>query len=182
MLPPAAPRSPPRRTPPLQIQHKEPIMSATRNDLPDNTRKAMIALLNARLVDAIDLRLSLKQAHWNVKGPNFIALHELFDQIHGRVGTFVDDVAERAVALGGLATGTTQAVALGTQLRAYPGEISDERDHVAAVADRLASFGKLARAAIDAADEAGDKNTADLFTGVSRQIDKDLWLTEAHLH
>jgi starvation-inducible DNA-binding protein len=155
-------------------------MSATRNDLPDNTRKAMIALLNARLVDAIDLRLSLKQAHWNVKGPNFIALHELFDQIQTRVAVFVDDLAERAVALGGFANATTQAVALGTQLKAYPGEISAESEHVAAVADRLAAFGKLARAAIDAADEAGDKNTADLFTGVSRQIDKDLWLVEAH--
>jgi starvation-inducible DNA-binding protein len=157
-------------------------MSATRNDLPDNTRKAMIALLNARLVDAIDLRLSLKQAHWNVKGPNFIALHELFDQIQGRVAVVVDDLAERAVALGGLANGTTQAVGLGTQLKAYPGEITAEREHVVAVSDRLASFGKLARAAIDAADEAGDKDTADLFTGVSRQIDKDLWFVEAHLH
>ena len=157
-------------------------MSATRNDLPDNTRKAMIALLNARLVDAIDLRLSLKQAHWNVKGPNFIALHELFDQIQARVAVFVDDLAERAVALGGFANGTTQAVALGTQLKAYPGEISAEREHVIAVADRLASFGKLARAAIDASDETGDKDTADLFTEVSRQIDKDLWFVEAHLH
>lgn len=157
-------------------------MSATRNDLPDNTRKAMIALLNARLADAIDLRLSLKQAHWNIKGPSFIALHELFDQIETRVATFVDDLAERAVALGGVANATTQAVALGTQLKAYPGDISAERDHVVAIADRLAAFGKLARGAIDVAEETGDKGTADLFTGVSRQIDKDLWLTEAHLH
>jgi starvation-inducible DNA-binding protein len=157
-------------------------MLATRNDLPDNARKAMIALLNARLVDAIDLRLSLKQAHWNVKGPNFIALHELFDQVQVRVAGFVDDLAERAVALGGQALGTTQAVATGTQLKAYPEGISAEGEHVVAVADRLASFGKLARAAIDASDEAGDKDTADLFTGVSRQIDKDLWFVEAHLH
>lgn len=156
-------------------------MSATRNDLPDNTRKAMIALLNARLVDAIDLRLGLKQAHWNVKGPNFIALHELFDQIQGRVGVFVDDIAERAVALGGYAKGATQAVALGTQLKAYPTELLEIGEHAAAVADRLASFGKLARNAIGAADEAGDMGTADLFTGVSRQVDKDLWLVEAHL-
>lgn len=156
-------------------------MSATRNNLPDNTRKSMIALLNARLVDAIDLRLGLKQAHWNIKGPNFIALHELFDQIQARVAVFVDDLAERAVALGGYANGATQAVALGTQLKAYPTEILDSRDHAAAVADRLALFGKLARDAIDAADEAGDKGTADLFTGVSRQVDKDLWLVEAHL-
>lgn len=157
-------------------------MPATRNDLPDNTRKAMIALLNARLADAIDLRLALKQAHWNVKGPNFIGLHELFDAIQVRVAGFVDDIAERAVALGGIVNGTTQGVAKGSKLDPYPADITAEKDHVAAVSDRLAAFGKLARAGIDAADEAGDKDTADLFTGVSRQIDKDLWMVEAHLH
>jgi starvation-inducible DNA-binding protein len=156
-------------------------MHKTRNDLPDNARKAMIALLNARLVDTIDLRLALKQAHWNVKGENFIALHELFDQIQVRVGVFVDDVAERAVALGGAVAGTTQAVAKGSKLEPYPTEISAQADHLQAVADRLAAFAKLARAAIEAAEEAGDKNTADLFTGISRQVDKDLWLVEAHL-
>jgi starvation-inducible DNA-binding protein len=156
-------------------------MPATRNDLPDNTRKAMIALLNARLADAIDLRLALKQAHWNVKGPNFIGLHELFDAIHVRVSAFVDDIAERAVALGGIVNGTTQGVAGGTELKPYPADATAEKDHVVAVSDRLAAFGKLARAGIDAADEAGDKDTADLFTAVSRQIDKDLWMVEAHL-
>jgi len=154
---------------------------ATRNDLPDNTRKAMVALLNARLADAIDLRLSIKQAHWNVKGQNFIALHELFDQIQARVDTFVDDVAERAVALAGQAEGTTQAAANGSKLPPFPLNISEEKAVLQAVADRLAAFGKLAREAIDVSDEAGDKDTADLFTGVSRQIDKDLWFVEAHL-
>jgi starvation-inducible DNA-binding protein len=157
-------------------------MPKTRNDLPDNTRKAMIALLNARLVDTIDLRLAVKQAHWNVKGPNFIALHELFDQIQGRVDTFADDIAERSVALAGIVAGTSQAVAKGTQLEAYPTNAVDEKAHLEALADRLSAYGKLAREAINAADEAGDKDTADLFTGVSRQIDKDLWFIEAHLH
>jgi len=156
-------------------------MPKTRNDLPDNTRKAMIALLNARLVDTIDLRLAVKQAHWNVKGPNFIALHELFDQIQARVDTFADDIAERSVSLAGVVAGTSQAVSKGSQLDAYPTDVTDEKAHLQALADRLAAYGKLARAAIDAADEAGDKNTADLFTGVSRQIDKDLWFIEAHL-
>jgi starvation-inducible DNA-binding protein len=137
----------------------------TRHDLPDNCRKAMIALLNARLADAIDLRLALKQAHWNVKGPNFIALHEMFDQMQGRVNGFVDEIAERAVTLGGQAIGTTQAVASGSKLGAYPTDINAERAHQA----------------IDAADEAGDKDTADLFTGVSKQMDMDLWFLEAHL-
>jgi starvation-inducible DNA-binding protein len=156
-------------------------MPSTRNDLPDNSRKAVIALLNARLVDAIDLRLAIKQAHWNVKGPNFIALHELFDQIQARVDTFVDDIAERAVALAGAAHGTTQAVAKGTTLQPYPQDLMDEKGHIQALAERIAAFGKLARKAIDEADEASDKDTADLFTGISRQMDKDLWFLEAHL-
>lgn len=156
-------------------------MPKTRNDLPDNTRKSMIALLNARLIDAIDLRLAVKQAHWNVKGPNFIALHELFDQIQARIDTFADDIAERSVSLAGVVAGTSQAVSKGSQLGAYPTDAIDEKAHLQALADRIAAFGKLTREAIDSADEAGDKNTADLFTGISRQMDKDLWFIEAHL-
>jgi starvation-inducible DNA-binding protein len=156
-------------------------MAKTRIDLPDNTRKAMVSLLNARLVDAIDLRLAIKQAHWNVKGPNFIALHEMFDQIQARVDGFVDAIAERSVMLGGVVAGTSQAVAKASQLDAYPTEATDEKEHLKALADRVAAFGKLAREAVDAADEAGDKNTADIFTGISRQMDMDLWFIEAHL-
>jgi starvation-inducible DNA-binding protein len=156
-------------------------MPSTRNDLPDNTRKAMIALLNARLADTIDLRLSIKQAHWNVKGPTFIALHELFDQIQARVDVFADDIAERAVALGGVVAGTSQTVAKNTQLAAYPTDVNAEKEHLKLLADRLSAYGKLAREAMNAADESGDKDTADLFTGVSRSIDKDLWFIEAHL-
>ena len=120
-------------------------MPSTRNDLPDNTRKAMIALLNARLADTIDLRLSIKQAHWNVKGPTFIALHELFDQIQGRIDTFADDIAERAVQLGGLVAGTSQTVAKNSKLEAYPTDVSDEKAHLKLLADRLAAYGKSAR-------------------------------------
>ena len=156
-------------------------MPNTRNDLPDNTRKAMIALLNARLADTIDLRLSVKQAHWNVKGPTFIALHELFDQIQGRVDSFADDIAERAVQLGGFAAGASATVAKTSQLDAYPTEVTDEKQHLKLLADRIGAYGKLARQGIDAAEESGDKDTADLFTGVSRSIDKDLWFIEAHL-
>lgn len=156
-------------------------MPETRNDLPDNTRKAMIALLNARLADAIDLRLALKQAHWNIKGPNFIALHEMLDEMQARFGTFADDVAERAVALGGVVAGTSQAAAKGSKLEPYPADITAERDHLEALASRMAAFGKLARSAIDAADEVADRDTADLFTEISRQADKDLWFLEAHL-
>jgi starvation-inducible DNA-binding protein len=155
-------------------------MYKSRIDLPDNTRKAMIALLNARLADALALRMSTKQAHWNVKGPNFIALHEMFDQMHTRVSGFVDEIAERAVTLGGLVNGTA-AAANGSKLEAYPTEITSQEEHLKALADRVAAFGKLAREAIDNADEAGDKDTADLFTAISKQMDMDLWFLEAHL-
>lgn len=156
-------------------------MASARIDLDDNTKKSMIALLNARLIDAIDLRLAIKQAHWNVKGPNFIALHEMFDQMQARVDGFADDIAERSVALGGVVAGTTQAVATGTKLSPYPQSVTTQDDHLRALADRIAAFGKLARQAINEADDAGDKDSADLFTGVSRQMDKDLWFLEAHL-
>jgi starvation-inducible DNA-binding protein len=156
-------------------------MSKTRNDLSDNTRKAMAALLNARLADAIDLRMAIKQAHWNVKGSNFIALHELFDQIQARVDGFVDDIAERVTALAGIAAGTAQVAVANSTLEPYPTDITDQTAHLKAVADRIAAFGKQVRSAIDAADEASDKDTADLFTGMSRQLDKDLWFIEAHL-
>ncbi len=156
-------------------------MYQSRIDLPDNTRKAMIDVLNARLADALALRMILKQAHWNVKGPNFIALHEMFDQMHGRVSGFVDEIAERAVTLGGVVDGTP-AAANRSKLEPYPGTITAQEDHLKALADRIAVFGKLTREGIDAADEVGDKDTADLFTGVSKQMDMDLWFIEAHLH
>ena len=156
-------------------------MATTRNDLPDNARKSMIALLNARLVDAIDLRLAVKQAHWNVKGPTFIALHELFDEIAERVEKNVDDIAERATALGAIAAGTSQIVVKHTSLAPYPTDVTAEREHLALLVERMSAYGKNARAAIDQADEVHDRDTADLFTGISRQTDKDLWFLESHL-
>lgn len=156
-------------------------MHKTRNDLPKATRAKIIELLNARLSDALDLAAQLKQAHWNVKGPHFIALHELFDKIAESVEDHVDDLAERAVSLGGTAEGTVQAVHGRTSLKPYPLSISDGRKHLEAVANALASFGKLVRAGIDQAGELKDADTADLFTEISRNIDKQLWFVEAHL-
>ncbi|GIK47530.1 MAG: DNA starvation/stationary phase protection protein Dps [Hyphomonadaceae bacterium] len=155
-------------------------MYKSRIDLPDNTRKAMIALLNARLADTLALRMATKQAHWNVKGPNFIALHEMFDQMHTRISGYVDEIAERAVTLGGVVDGTA-AAANNSKLDPYPPAITAQEEHLKALADRIAAYGKLAREAIDSADEAGDKDTADLFTAISRQMDMDLWFLEAHL-
>lgn len=156
------------------------ISHSTRNDLSKKTREKVVELLNDRLCDLIDLRSQVHQAHWNVKGPNFIGLHELFDKIVEDLGDPIDDLAERAMQLGGSVVGTVRASAKRSSLKEYPADLSAGKDHVEAVADALAAFGKLAREAIDQADKAGDKDTSDLFTGLSRLIDKSLWLVEAH--
>jgi starvation-inducible DNA-binding protein len=149
-------------------------MFKTKNDLPETTRAKAVELLNGRLADCIDLQTQTKQAHWNVKGPNFIALHELFDQINEDVENYVDDIAERAVQLGGVAEGTARTVVKRSSLAEYPANAVDGRSHVEALSSALAAFGKAARKAIGEANELGDLDTADLFTEVSRGIDK--WL------
>jgi starvation-inducible DNA-binding protein len=156
-------------------------MHPTRNDLATKTRAKVMTVLNARLADAIDLQFQAKQAHWNVKGPNFIALHELFDRISGDLSGHVDDMAERITALGGTAEGTIQAVVGRSKLPAYPLGLTEGRGHLEALAGALARFGKSVRKAIDETGKAGDADTSDLFTGISRNADKSLWLLEAHL-
>jgi starvation-inducible DNA-binding protein len=156
-------------------------MFKTKNDLAEGVRSKMIELLNARLADAIDLQTQTKQAHWNVKGPNFIALHELFDKVNEDVEDYVDDLAERAVQLGGAAEGTARLVAKRSSLTEYPANTADGRSHVEALSSALAAFGKLARKAIETGNDAGDLDTADLFTEISRGTDKWLWFVEAHL-
>lgn len=150
-------------------------------DIKSNTRSAMVEMLNKRLADAIDLKLAVKQAHWNVRGPSFIAVHELLDQIAARFEEHGDTMAERAVQLGGLAAGTTQIVAKATSLPAFPAEATAQVEVLKALRERLAAFAKTCRAAIDEADEAGDADTADIMTGISRAVDKDLWFIAAHL-
>jgi starvation-inducible DNA-binding protein len=156
-------------------------MHSTRNDLSTKARTRVTALLNARLADALDLQMQAKQAHWNVKGPQFIALHELFDKLAAEIDGHVDEMAERITALGGIAEGTVQAVAGRTKLDAYPLDIAEGRAHLDALAAAYARFAKSVRKAIDDADKAGDADTSDLFTGISRSADKGLWLLEAHL-
>jgi starvation-inducible DNA-binding protein len=157
-------------------------MFDTRNDLPPNTRAKVSELLNARLADAIDLGARTKHAHWNVKGPNFIALHELFDKVAEVVEDQIDTIAERVTALGGTAHGTLAAVARGTSLKPYPEDLAEGLAHVEALSAALADYGAKARAAIESAARLGDAGTSDLFTGVSREVDKYLWFLEAHLH
>jgi starvation-inducible DNA-binding protein len=153
----------------------------TKNDLKTNAKKQSIALLNARLADAIDLALITKQAHWNIKGPNFIAIHEMLDKFRKEVDGHVDIIAERAVQLGGTAHGTSQEVSRATTLKPYPTDIHRTKDHLAALIDRYAATAMRTRAAIDDADEAGDADTADIFTAFSRALDKLLWFLEAHI-
>jgi starvation-inducible DNA-binding protein len=153
----------------------------TKNDLSEGTRVKAVDLLDARLADCIDLQTQCKQAHWNVKGPSFIALHELFDQVNEAVEDYVDDIAERAVQLGGVAEGTARMVAKRSALAEYPAKTLDGHGHVEALSSALAAFGKAARHAIDQSNDMGDLDTADLFTEVSRGIDKWLWFVESHL-
>ena len=154
---------------------------ATRIDLPSNARNEVIGLLNERLQDGIDLALATKQAHWNLKGPGFIGVHLMLDGFRKELDGHVDTVAERVAQLGGIALGTTQAVAAGSDLKPYPTEIVAVQDHLAALIERYADAANKVREAIDACDEAGDADTADLLTGLSRTLDKALWMLEAHL-
>ena len=124
-------------------------MNPTKNDLNSKTRVAVTALLNHSLAALIDLQLQAKQAHWNVKGPNFISLHELFDSVAADAGAFADSVAERIVALGGQAAGTIHAVGRHTALPAYALEIVAGQDHVGALSTSMAVVGKAVRGAID---------------------------------
>jgi starvation-inducible DNA-binding protein len=157
-----------------------PKMYETENDIAQSRRVELNALLNQRLADAVDLQTQMKQAHWNVKGPHFIGLHELFDQIDEAVEAYVDLIAERVVQLGGIAEGTARVAAARSRLEEYPLDIADGRAHVEAVARALSTFGHEVRMSIDQSDELGDADTSDLFTEVSRGIDKWLWFVEAH--
>ena len=154
----------------------------TENDIPKAVRGELVEILNQRLADIIDLQTQLKQAHWNVKGPHFIGLHELFDKIAEDVESYVDMIAERVVQLGGIAEGTARVAASRSRLEEYPLEIADGSAHVEAVARALSTFGREARMMIDEAETLGDADTADMFTEISRAIDKWLWFVEAQSH
>src|SRR5271168_2092407 len=145
-------------------------MYPTKNSFPEKARVQMVAQLQEYLADATDLMLQAKQAHWNVKGPSFIALHELFDKISEDSEEYVDLIAERIAQFGGIAEGTVRAAAKRTSLTEYPLTISAGKDHVQALSRALAQYGERAREGIDAADELEDKDTADIFTEISRGV------------
>lgn len=148
--------------------------------LEDNARKTAISELQACMSDGLSLSLALKQAHWNLKGPNFIAIHELLDGVKTRLDLNIDDMAERIQQLDGTAMGTVEEVARSTSLPPYPTDLTASDDHLREVGDRLRAYGERVRRAIDTVDEAGDADSADILTAASRQADKDLWFIESH--
>jgi starvation-inducible DNA-binding protein len=153
----------------------------TRIDIPEDARLKLVDLLNRQLADTTDLFTQAKYAHWNVKGSDFIQLHLLFDEIAGHVLGFADLIAERATTLGGTANGTVRQAATTSTLPEYPTAAVDGMEAVQAVADRAAEYAASTRRAMEESEDLGDISTNDLFTEVSRQIDKDLWFLEAHL-
>lgn len=154
---------------------------ATQNDLSADVRSQAIALLNQQLADTTDLYTHTKFAHWNVKGKDFIQLHELFDSLAGSVLEYVDLIAERATSLGGTAMGTVRMAAVSSRLPEYPVEAVGGREHVEALSARYAALAASSRAVIDAANSFNDADTGDVFTEVSRGLDKHLWFIESHL-
>ena len=153
----------------------------TRIDIAAENRAKLISILNQHLADTFDLMSQTKFAHWNVKGPNFIALHKLFDELAETLEEHVDEIAERTTALGGVAMGTARQAAAMSHTPEFPSGVHKGLDVVTALADRYAALGKSVRAAIDQSDELGDKDTADLFTALSRELDQSLYFLESHL-
>jgi starvation-inducible DNA-binding protein len=152
----------------------------TLNDVPDNGKKIAVGALQGILVDSTDLTNMTRQAHWNVKGPQFAGLHKLFEEFYNKLNVLTDEIAERIVQLGGIADGTTQTIGNTTRLEPYSNKTLEGLDHVRQLASRYGAHAKTVREGIDATDEAGDTDTSDLLTEHSRFIDKCLWMLEAH--
>lgn len=165
----------------MNNNNHKPRFYPTRIDISAEIRSEAIEILNQTLATTVDLKTQVKQAHWNVKGMDFYQLHALFDEIAGELEEYVDKFAERITALGGEAMGTARTAAKYSAISEYPFNISNGIEHVTALADRFAAYAKLLRDAIDSTTELGDADTADLYTEVSREIDRRLWFLEAHL-
>lgn len=150
------------------------------NYLSENAREASINHLNTALATGIQLQLALKQAHWNIKGPNFIAIHELLDDVRGRLDGYVDDIAEHCVIMGGTADGTLDGVVKNGKLDGYPADAVHQDSHIAELQKRMMQYNDLLHESSKETGDAGDEETADLFTEVSRGISKDTWFIGAH--
>jgi len=145
-----------------------------------NNPSSVIDTLNLSLANMLDMKLAAKQAHWNVKGENFIALHQLFDALAGEIDGYSDLLAERALQLGGIAQGTLQLVAKNSSLSAYPTKIVKSSDHIKALSENLSILAEHCRQAIETSASAGDAVTSDLFTEITRGLDKSRWFIESH--
>jgi len=156
-------------------------MYPTKNDIAEDIREALVTLLNESLASSVHLQLQAKQAHWNVKGPSFFQLHQLFDQVYEAATGWSDSLAERAVQLGGLADSTLETITRRTKLSPYPLELPGGRDHADVLSNSLAALAKNVHIGIGKAEDAGDPSTADLYTEIAREVDKFLWMVEAHL-
>ncbi len=163
------------------LTNTQPTFYSSRIDLTPETRRIVVVTLTKTLAATLDLKTQVKQAHWNVKGLEFFQLHELFDEMAGEVEEYVDMVAERITALGAIAYGTARIAAEQSPLPEYPLGAVDGVEHVTALAERYALYAKHLREGIETTDAAGDADTADLYTEISRTIDKRLWFLEAHL-
>ncbi|MEM9220164.1 MAG: DNA starvation/stationary phase protection protein Dps [Cyanobacteria bacterium P01_F01_bin.150] len=160
---------------------EKPLLYASRIDLSDDVRAGVVVILSQTLANTIDLKTQVKQAHWNVKGMNFLQLHQLFDDMATELEEYVDLVAERITALGAIAYGTSRVAANRSSLPEYPLATLKGEAHLTALAERYAFYGKQVREAIAQTDRLGDSDTADLYTEISRAIDKRLWFLESHL-
>ena len=165
----------------IPAQTKNARLHTTKNGTESNAKAVSMQCLEARLADSLDLGLVTKQAHWNLKGPQFIGIHLMLDTFRGEQDEWTDSIAERIVQLGGTAKGTVQEIMSRTALKPYPTDIYKVADHLAALIERYAACANALRQNIDDTDEAGDADTADLFTEVSRGLDKQLWFLEAHV-
>ena len=160
---------------------KRPYFHPTRNDIDPKVRAEVSSILSVTLATSLDLKTQAKQAHWNVKGGSFLQLHELFDELSTELEVYVDTIAERIAALGGSPLGTARIAAANSVIPEYPFELIDGLDHVTALAERYASYGSHLRAAIEQTDTLGDADTADIYTNISKEVDKRLWFLESHI-
>jgi starvation-inducible DNA-binding protein len=159
-----------------------PALHPTRIDLPPEIRLDVIKMLNQTLACTVDLRSQVKQAGWNVKGKDFAPLHALFATMATDLETYSDLIAERIAVLGGGVMGTARTAALQSQLPEYPGTLVEGNAHMRALVERFAHYAMVMRSGITLAADVEDAGSAAIYTDISRGVDKQLWVLEAHLH
>lgn len=163
------------------VDQKQRTLYATKIDIAEDARVELVGIVNQQLADTVDLYLQTKQAHWNVKGRDFYAVHKFFDDLAESIEEYIDELGERATMLGGIALGTTRMAAAYSTLPEFETSIVDSADCVQALIDRYAAYAASTRVAIERASELGDPTTEDLFTEISRVVDKDLYFLESHV-